>query len=84
MIRNGKIEEQKVGDMVVLFDTESFRFYELNGTMGFIWDMLKTSVTKKDIIAGITKEFSVDRKRAEADVEKAIDNLRKKKLISGE
>jgi hypothetical protein len=81
MKRNKRIEEQKVGDKTVLFDTDSFKFYELNETMGFIWDLLKNETTKKQITEKLTKEFDVDAKRAERDMDKAVESLKGKNLV---
>ena len=81
MKRNETVEEQKVGDKTILFDTDTFKFYELNETMGFIWDLLRNEIAKKEITEKLTKEFDVDFKGAERDVEKAVESLKKKKLV---
>ena len=82
MKRNERIEEQKVGENTILFDTDSFKFYELNETMGFIWNLLEKDVTKKEIMEKLTKEFDVDAEKAERDIDKALESLKEKKLTS--
>ena len=75
------IEEQKIGEKTILFDIDSFKFYELNETMSFIWDMLKKEKKKKEIARVLTKKFDVEYERAEKDVEKAIQEFRKKDIV---
>lgn len=81
MKRNDQIEEQKIGNKTVLFDTDTFKFYELNETMGFIWELLKEETTKDAIVKKMIKEFDVSAERAEKDISKSIESLKKKKLL---
>jgi hypothetical protein len=75
------LEEQLIDDEVVLFDTDTFKFYELNETMTLVWQQLD-SASVDDIVQTISKTYTVSVQQATKDVHNAIQELIKLELIS--
>lgn len=80
--KNDEIDEQRIDDKIILFDTKSFRFYELNPTMTEIWDMLDKNPTMEDVVNDIVSKYDVDEETAKKDVEKSLNDMLDKNLIN--
>jgi len=74
------LEEQTIEGETILFDVESFKFYELNETMTIVWQHLNTK-TVDQISEFISKTYDVSESKAAADVQKATQELEQLKLI---
>ncbi len=75
------IEEQNIDDKIILFDINSFKFFELNETMSDIWSYIKKIRTKEDIVKEIVSKYEVTTKEGEKDVKEALQELKKENLI---
>ena len=49
----------------------------LNDSGAILWRLLENDTDKESVIAGMLKEFDIDRETAEADIDEFIDLLRK-------
>lgn len=53
----------------------------LNESGAFFWNALLKDTTVDEVVKKVTSEYDVDEKRAKADVEKFIEQLRENNLI---
>lgn len=69
---------EKVGDETLIIDHEKGRLITLNQTAGYIWDLLKTPKTEKEVLDSYTKKYGRDKAR---DSLKALKDLKKPGVI---
>ena len=62
-------------------DISSNSVISLNKTAAFIWRCLETDRTFDEVADEMVKTFDVDRKKAEADLEKVLEILRRHGLL---
>ena len=79
-VKKEGLEEQKIDGETVLFDVDSFKFYEFNETMSLIWKHID-SKSVDEIAELIMKEFEVNKETAIKDVNKSISELESANLI---
>ncbi len=80
------IDKEKVfwrcvdGEMIIL-NIDSGHYYSLDGVGGAIWGMVVNSRNEEEIAAGITGEYSVDKKTAREDIRGFIKVLKNEELV---
>ena len=80
--RNPQIEEAPLQGELMLFDPGPSRFYVLNRTMAFVWRHCDGEHSLTRMVEGLATEFrGVERAAAEADLVKALEELRRLGLV---
>lgn len=74
---------QKLDKKTVLFDGEKSILYTFNETASYLFSLLKRGKNKKELIAALLKKYEVTEKKARKDVEELLNDLRKKKIVTG-
>jgi hypothetical protein len=72
---------EHVDDKSLIFDSNSFKFYEFNETMSFIWSLLEKPISEDDLVKNLIKDFNIAELTATKDVKEIIEVLKKKQLI---
>ncbi len=81
--RNPVIEEAPLQSELMLFDPGSRRFFVLNPTMAFLWKRCDGERLLSDIAVELCGAFDgVDPPRAQADLNKALDEMRSLGLLT--
>ena len=84
-IRSGYILRQVMDVSVVMgIGSENYvpnRFMSLNETGAFLWGLLEKGAEKKELADALMKEYGVDARTAEKDVEAFLSQMREKALI---
>lgn len=84
-IRSGYVLRQ-VMDVYVVMGIgsgayEPNRIMSVNDTGAFLWRLLEKGTGKEELADSLTKEYDVDIRTAEADVDAFLDELRQRVLI---
>ena len=84
-IRSGYVLRQ-VMDVYVVMGIgsgayEPNRIMSVNDTGAFLWHLLEKGAGKEELADSLTKEYDVDIRTAEADVDAFLDELRQRVLI---
>lgn len=66
--QNSVIYSKKIGDEIVLLESDKEHIRQLNQTSSFLWEQLSRAKTTKQLVTALKKEFDVDQKQAEKDV----------------
>lgn len=82
--RIDNFEEENVDGSLLLFNPESFKFFELNETMSFIWNLLETPMDEDAIANALISEFDAEESQIKQDVSEALKELADVKLIQKE
>lgn len=80
-LRTDLLVREIEGETVIL-DRQNDRIHTLNPTASFIWNALSTHPSAEAIVQSLTEAFDVDPQAAAKDVNDALDNFGKLKLIS--
>lgn len=70
---NGSLELMEVGPVL--------RIFTIDGVAGYVWSKLDGKTPLYRILDGITRTFEVSERRAEKDVNRFIEKLKKLELI---
>jgi hypothetical protein len=73
---------RRLGDEIVLFNLETDRFYELNGTAARFWELLSASHDVARARDQMLDEFDVDQEQLSGEVESLLATLRHEALIT--
>jgi hypothetical protein len=79
-----KIVLREEGDEAFLFNPDNGDIKTLNETGILVWKLCNGKNSKDDIVSGVVKDYDVDKKTAEKDVEELLQELKKGSLISCE
>ena len=66
--RNSDTYSKKIGDGVVILESDKKHIRQLNSTASFLWEQLSQVKTTKQLITALKKEFEIDHQQAEKDV----------------
>ena len=66
----------------VLLDLETKRYYRLNATAARIWKGLEQALEPAEIAKALVTEFDVDPVTAQAELDRAIGELRTRGLVA--
>jgi hypothetical protein len=72
---------RRLGDSAVLIRLQTNRIYELNDTGARIWEVLKTGVTRDDVVERLLPEFEIDRNALGQAVDELLGMLKAEGLI---
>jgi hypothetical protein len=78
---NPNVIFRRLGDQIVLFDLDTDRFYELNGTAARFWELLVAGHPPARLHAQMLEEFDVDSGEFAAEAESLIRLLRHEDLV---
>ena len=85
-IRSGYMLRQVMDIHVVLgIGSEAYapnQIMSVNEVGAFLWGLLEKGAEKQDLVDSLTKEYDVDAQTAAADVDRFLDQLREKALIT--
>jgi hypothetical protein len=81
---NPNVISRRLGDDIVLFNLDSDRFYELNGTAARFWELLHQGQDVDEIRKQLLEEFSVDAEQLKGESSALIDSLRQENLITSD
>jgi hypothetical protein len=79
---NPNVISRRIGDEVVLFNLDSDRFYELNGTAARFWELLSTGQDSIQIREQLLSEFAVEAAQLDGEAAGLLESLRRENLIS--
>ena len=80
-IRDDILTAQLQGEAVLL-DLQTKRYYRLNATGARIWKGVQDLLPPHEIVDALVREFEVDRATAQAETERALEDLRAQGLIT--
>ena len=66
----------------VLLDLQTKRYYRLNATAARIWKGLEQALEPPQIVDALVDEFAVDAATAQADLDRALEDLRARGLVT--
>ena len=66
----------------VLLDLKTKRYYRLNATAARIWRALEQSDEPSKIVEALVGEFAVDALTARAELDRTLDDLRARGLVT--
>ena len=72
---------RRLGESAVLIRLQTNRIYELNDTGARIWEVLKTGVTRDDVVERLLPEFDIDRNALGLAVDELLGMLKAEGLI---
>ena len=72
---------RRLGESAVLIRLQTNRIYELNETGARIWEVLKTGVTRDEIIEKLATEFDIERDALGVAVDELIGTLKAEGLL---
>jgi Coenzyme PQQ synthesis protein D (PqqD) len=72
---------QRAADMLVLFDMEDGRYFELNDVGARVWELCDGTRNCSDLVAVIGQEYDAPREVIEADVTDLVQRMLERKLI---
>lgn len=82
-LRNAKVEESPLQNELMLFESETGRFFVLNRTMAFIWSHCASEVTFDGILATLHAEFvGAEGSSIAEEIRQALDELVRLKLVA--
>jgi hypothetical protein len=82
--KNPKIEEAPLHGELMLFDSTTSKFFVLNRTMAFLWKHCDGGHSLPELVEKLQQEFAdVDSATAQADLEKALQDLVSLGLVVG-
>ena len=79
---NPNVISRRLGDDIVLFNLDSDRFYELNGTAARFWELLQQVQDVDEIRKQLHEEFSVDAEQLKGEASALIESMRQENLIT--
>ena len=79
--RNDSLEHEVVDDQMLVFDPNAFKFFELNETMSFIWNLLEKPQSEESIAKAMSLEFEAADDELKKDVSEAMSSLKENALI---
>ena len=68
------------GDYVI-FNKETDKFYSLNQTTAFIWELISKNINEKEIVEKIENEYEIDKHTVEADLKNILQELKNEKIL---
>lgn len=74
---------QKMGDTFVAYDNDTSTLHELNEVAYIIVSEIEKGKSKEAIVAKLLKTYTVERKKAQEDLNSFLKELRAKDLIVG-
>jgi len=66
----------------VLLDLQTKRYYRLNATAARIWKGLEQALGPPQIVDALVDEFAVDAATAQAEMDRALEDLRLRGLVT--
>jgi len=75
------LESEKVEDETIILLLETGKFYQLNRTGIFIWNLINGKRNVEDIIGSMYKEFTVEKESLIKDVIETLKLMKKKKIL---
>lgn len=81
LILNNKFISNVVNGKVLILDTETHDYYQLNKTASSIWMFLKKEKEIEEITGLFAKRFNLSKKNARNDVYSLIEGLKKSKIL---
>lgn len=87
-IREGFVLRNIVGEHIVMPVGENINKFEgalvLNDVSAFLWESLRTHISREDLLSLLLAEFEVERDVAEKDLDVFLDQLRAQSLLEEE
>ena len=80
-IRDDVLAAHPEGEAVLL-DLQTKRYYRLNATAARIWKGLEQALEPPQIVDALVDEFAVDAATAQADLDRALEDLRARGLVT--
>ena len=80
-LRQSDLTWHVAGDEVVVLDLAGSVYLQLNGTARFLWEQLAESAGEAELVEKLVERYGVDDERAERDVSRFLDDLRRRTLI---
>ncbi len=82
LTRKDDIFTSEIDDEVVMLDETGDSYYGLNTIGAAIWNALETPLRYLDLVASLTKTYSISEQQCREDTLPFIESLVEKKLLS--
>ncbi|REL33809.1 PqqD family protein [Rhodohalobacter sp. SW132] len=82
--RSSRPLSSQVADELVMFDTESGKYYGLNNIATEVWNKIEEPVTVEELCRALTDEFDVTPQQCREDMLEFLPQLVEKGLIEVE
>ena len=79
--RMGSMPASPLGDETVLLDMDQGRYYGLNATGAWLWDLLVEPMMVRDLCGKLAAEFAVPQQQCEQDVMTYMHELLARGLV---
>lgn len=76
------IFESKIGDEVVMLDTESGFYFGLNSVASDIWSLLQQPISLDEIVQELLEQYAVDPQVCTDDTRVLLEQMLDKKIIT--
>jgi Coenzyme PQQ synthesis protein D (PqqD) len=80
-LRQSDLEWREVEGEIVALDLRDSSYLAINATGAPIWSVLATGCSREELIEILTSAHGIERGRAEADLERFLEELRAQDLL---
>ncbi len=79
--RNRGIVANMVGDEVVMMDMESGKYFGVNKTGSYIWQLLEQPTTLGELCDRLVADFGISKEQCTIEFKPFIEQMHKEKII---
>lgn len=80
--RNSEIIEADIDNEKVMMSIENGAYYGMNPVASYVWTLLETPHTLKELVEQTTQEFDVSLQECQQDIEPFLRQLIEKKMLN--
>ncbi|MEY2595738.1 MAG: hypothetical protein RI965_1010 [Bacteroidota bacterium] len=81
LIKNNLLDGVKVHDEIFMVDLEADKYYALNPSAAYIWDLIYMPVSVEELKQKILQRYNVDENIATNALENILQEMIKRKMI---
>ncbi|MCK9372309.1 MAG: PqqD family peptide modification chaperone [Sulfuricurvum sp.] len=80
--RNSEIIEADIDNEKVMMSIENGSYYGMNPVASYVWTLLETPHSLKELVEQTTQEFEVSLQECQQDIEPFLQQLIEKKMLN--
>lgn len=80
--RNKGIVANQVGDEVVMMDMEKGKYFGMNKTGSYIWQLLEQPATVGELCERLVTDFGIPTEQCTTELNSFIEQMRKENIIA--